>query len=233
MAAVPALLVALLTGWFTVLVSLQYRRNHRLSHWFWALSLAFSCVASLAYCLTLWITPHVPWLFVVYYVFGAMWMPAIMGLGSLSLHFSRRTVLVIAGIVCIVGLIGTVLMVRSPVSTRQLAQLGGGAGTGIIAQGAWLPFLIVLNAFGAAAVFFIALLSAWRTFRRQAHKRLLYGNLWLAAGILIISAAGSAARLGSPAMFWITMFIGWIVTFVGYRLLTPGPAGIVPLSRAS
>lgn len=221
MAAVPAVLVAVLTGWFTVLVFRQFQRNHRQTHFFWTISLAFSCLASLAYAGCLAVTPHAAWLFAIYYLLGAMWMPSIMGLGSLALVFGKRTVNGIAMAVGVIGIIGSVFLLQSPISASQLTALNGGAGTGIISNGLWLPFLITLNSFGAVAVFLVAVMSAWRTARHQAPARFLHGNLWLAGGILIISAAGSAARFGWPQMFWITMLIGWAVTFAGYRLLTP------------
>jgi hypothetical protein len=158
---------------------------------------------------------------------GAMWMPCLMGLGSLALVIPRRRVIFIAVIVALVGLVGSVSLLESSISTTALQRLDGGAGTGIILEGAWLIPLIALNTFGAVCVAIVAFVSAWKTIRKATAKRFLYGNLWLAGGILVISSAGSAARLGLPQLFWVVMLIGWIITFVGYQLLTPkvGPAG--------
>lgn len=233
MTAVPALLVALVTGWFTLLVTRQFLRNHRHHLFFWSVSLAFSCLASLAYCLSLWQTPHSASMFRLYYLLGALWMPALMGLGSLGLVFKERTVNIALAIVCILGLGGSVFLLTSPVSNSALQALNGGAGTGVVHQGAWLPFLVVLNSFGAVAVFLVAVMSAVKTAKRQAPARFFYGNLWLAVGILIISAAGSAARLGWPQLFWITMLIGWVLTYAGYRLLTPAAIARTTLGTAS
>ncbi len=230
---VPALLVALVTGWFTVLVARQYFRNHRPNLFFWSVSLAFSCLASLAYSLSLWQTPHSGAMFLIYYLLGALWMPALMGLGSLGLVFRPRTVNIVATIVCILGLIGSVLLLKSPVLAAPLQALHGGAGTGVVQQGSWLVFLIVLNSFGAIAVFLVAIMSAVKAAKKQAPARFFYGNLWLAIGILIISAAGSAARLGLPQLFWITMLIGWVLTYFGYRLLTPAAVSCLTLGTAS
>lgn len=169
--AIPSLLVAVVTGWFTVRVTRQYTRNHRQHTFFWTIALAFSCLASLAYCTTMWTTPHSVWMFEVYYLLGAMWMPSLMGLGSLGLMFSQRRVRLIATVVCIVGVIGSILMLRSPVSAFGLRTLNGGAGTGIVQVGAWLTFLIVMNSFGAVAVFLVAILSAVKTAKHQAPVR--------------------------------------------------------------
>lgn len=194
----PAFVVFLICSLFTYLVARQYLHSKKQSHLFWMVSLGFSALASLAYGLTLWTTPHSGVLFVLYYVFGALWMPAIMGLGSLALVFSKRTVYVIAAIVGIVGLTGTVFLALAPMQSAALQSLNGGA-----------------------AVILVALYSAWKTVRKQSSPRFLHGNLWLAAGVLVISSAGAMARLGWPGTFWFVMLAGWVITFVGYRLLTP------------
>lgn len=221
MVALPAFVVAVLCGWFTYLVSRHYFRTYKLNNLFWTISLAMSALASLSYAIALWLKPHIAVFFLMYYLFGAMWMPSIMGLGSLALVFKRRVIQWLAAIIVILGLVGTVFLYMAPISNAALQKLNGGAGVGILSVGTWLPFLIVLNTFGAAAVFLVAVMSAWKTFKRQSSPRFLYGNIWLAVGILVISAAGTAARMGWPELFWFVMLIGWVITFFGYRLLTP------------
>jgi hypothetical protein len=185
------------------------------------MALAASTVASLAYAMTVWTSPHSPAWFFVYYLLGAMWMPSIMGLGSLSLVLPKRWLHALTAVVLVLGVIGSVLMFRQPYSADKLATLSGGAGTGIIQPGAWLIPLIALNTFGAAAVIGVALWSAWKFVRDRNFGRFFFGNVWLAVGVLVISSAGSAARLGWPAMFWVVMLIGWVITFTGYTLLSP------------
>lgn len=233
MIALPAFAVALLCGWFAYLVSRQYLDNHKLNNLFWSVSLAMSALASLSYALTMWTNPHNAFLFSVYYLFGAMWMPSIMGLGSLALVFRKRTVLIFAWIVSGLGVVGTVFLFLTPVSVTALAGLDGGAGVGIIGTGLWLPFLIVLNSFGAIAVMVVALMSAWRTVKKKSPSRFLYGNLWLAGGILTISMAGTTSRLGFQGLFWLVMLVGWMITFVGYRILTPVPQVVAKVAVES
>jgi len=220
-AAWPAIIVFILCVVFSYMVGRQYFNNHRLNNLFWFVSLILAALASLFYAVSALSNPHSAAAFALYYVFGAMWMPAVMGLGSIGLLASRKVTWIFAAAVFILGAVGTVFLAAASINAGQLANLDGGAGTGIITTGIWLPFLIVLNSFGAAAVIIVALLSAWKTGRRQTSTRFLYGNIWIAVGVIVISAAGSAARLGLPQMFWITMLIGWIITFVGYRMLSP------------
>jgi hypothetical protein len=222
----PAAVVVVLCGWFSYLVGRQYFKNHRLNNLFWSTSLVVAALASLFYCLAVVTHPHSSLFFRLYYVFGAMWMPAIMGLGSIGLLAKQRVVLIFAGAVAIVGIIGTILLFMAPLAAAQLTALDGGAGTGIVKVGIWLVFLIALSSFGAGAVILVAVVSAVQAHRKQAPDRFLHGNIWLAAGVVIISAAGSAARLGWPQLFWVTMLIGWAVTFLGYRLLSPASAAV-------
>jgi len=217
----PALLVTALSAYFAYHVFRQWLKSAKQSHFYWTVSLVFSALASLFYCLTLWTVPHSALAFRLYYLFGALWMPSLMGLGSLALVCKRLMVRVCAACVLLLGLAGTILLFMAPIHSVALGILNGGPGVDVVQPGAWLVFLIVLNTFGAAAVFLVALWSIVSTLRGKRAPRFLYGNLGLACGIGIISAAGSAARLGAPALFWITMLVGWMVTFIGYRLLTP------------
>jgi hypothetical protein len=221
MASLTPFLVFILCLWFAYLLSKQYFSSRKTSQFFWFVSLIFSALASISYCICLWTTPHNAVAFALYYVFGAMWMPAIMGLGSCALVLSDRALVILTAMVAATGLVGTILLFRAPLSYDALMHLDGGAGVGIMQEGVWLVPLICLSSFGAFAVIAVACLSAWKTYRRNAPRRFLYGNLWLTVGILVISSAGSAARLGWPQLFWITMLFGWILTFVGYRMLTP------------
>jgi hypothetical protein len=230
----PALLVFIVTFYFMILVFRQYRRNHRLSHVLWTISLLLSAVGSLAYALAVWTQAASGIWFILYYICGALWMAAMMGLGSLALVVSKRTVYVITVIVAVLGVVGTVGLMVAPLSLAALSHLDGGAGTGVVGVSAlWLVPLIVLNTFGAVAVPVVALVSAWRLFRRSAPKRFFLGNLWLAIGVLIIAGAGSAARLGWPGFFWIAMLVGWVVAFGGFRLLSVAPEQRTVASHAT
>lgn len=221
MNAWPAVAVAVLCSVFTVLVFRQFRAKRRLCYAFWSGSLLLSALASFAYALTLWTDPHARGWFYLYYICGAMWMPSMMGLGSLALVWRKRSVFITFLIVVVVGIFGTIALGLAPISTATLHSLNGGAGTGVIVASAeWLVPLIVLNSFGAVAVFAVALLSVYRRVQQLVSRRFVFGNVWMAIGIVVISAAGSSARLGWPELFWVTMLIGWLVTFVGYWMLS-------------
>jgi hypothetical protein len=85
----------------------------------------------------------------------------------------------------------------------------------------------VLNSFGALAVFGVAAFSALQVWRRQGSIQFLAANCLIALGTLVISVAGSTARLGfGVGSFWLTMAVGWAVLYGGFLLTStlPRPA---------
>lgn len=218
---VPSLVVAVISLVFGVNVLSQYIHSRKNSHFFWAVSLFFSTLASFSYFLVELTSSKSAVAFALYYLLGALWMPAVMGLGSLSLIYQQRVMFSCTLFVSVVGLLGSVLLLFTPVREHALVHLDGGSGVGVYPAGWWLLPMIVLNTFGALAVLWVALVSAWRTLKKRAQGRFLHGNIWISIGILTIASAGSAARVHIVTGFWLTMLVGWVITYIGYRLLTP------------
>ncbi|MBV9258658.1 MAG: hypothetical protein JO215_11630, partial [Ktedonobacteraceae bacterium] len=58
---------------------------------------------------------------------------------------------------------------------------------------------------------------------------LLWANVLILAGALVIAAAGTLARFfGVESTFWLVMAVGWIVFFVGVLLTNRRPRTILP-----
>ncbi len=218
---IAPLIVTLLSLLFALAVLRKWLHSHKVSEQYWTISLFFSFIGSLSYCISVATVPHSAVWFRLYYLFGAMWMPLLMGLGSLGLVWRSRKVHLIATLIGGFGVIGSVLLLLAPIQSSALATIDGGPGINVIIPGIWLPFLILMNSLGASAVFLVALWSVYSTFRHRSPLQFLSGNMTLAIGVATISAAGTAARLGAPSLFWWTMVIGWCITFSGYLILTP------------
>lgn len=212
------LIVAAVSAIFGLRVAGQYRRRRRPHQVLWAVSLAMSFIASVSYALTL-ATGNSPFWFRTYYLFGALLMPAYMGTGSLYLGYSRRTGNIVLLAVIVLSVLGAVLLAAAPIDQVALATLDGGPGTGVIKAGAWLPILIIMNTYGLAAVVWVALASGWRASKRRAAPGMTTGNVLLTLGVIILGAAGTAARLGSGGYFWLTMTAGWVVTYAGFEVI--------------
>jgi len=71
-----------------------------------------------------------------------------------------------------------------------------------------------------------ALWSVWRMVRSDSvPRRLVLGNLLIAAGTLILSASGTlAGRLGKDEAFLVTLLAGICVLFAGFLVATPPSA---------
>lgn len=223
-----AWLSALVTGWFAVLVVRQYRARRRPYQMVWSISLWMAAAASAAYALSIQLGGQ-PALFRLYYILGALWMAAYLGVGSVYLGFGPRAgrwslLLVTAG-----GLAGTVLLATAPLDAAALASLQQGSGRGLIElAGPGRGVLVAMNAFGTAAVVGVALVSAVRVLRSRGAAVWAAGNLLIAAGVLIIAAAGSAAGLGQEGdLFWPVKTAGWVVTFGGFTVINRGRAPVV------
>lgn len=212
------LVVAVVSAVFAGVVISQYRARHRAHQLIWSVALVMAFVASLAYVLAA--TTHGVLFFSLYYLFGALLMAAYLGMGSIQLFVRPRVARMYLYPLLVLSAVGAVAVLASPVHPAAVAHLHGGPGTHAIALGPLaLILLILLNSFGAAAVIIVALLSGWRMHTRSATAGFVRGNVLLAVGVLIISMAGTMARLGSGGGFWLTMALGWIVLFAGFVVL--------------
>jgi hypothetical protein len=214
------LFVAVISLAFAVMVLRQWQSRHRPHQLIWGIALTMAAVASLAY--AGFLIDGSPALFRLYYAFGALMMAAYLGMGSLYLALDRRIANLILVAVTAVSALGLVLIFTSPINSATLhnVEQHGGPGTGVLSSGLWVAPLVVLNIFGAVAVIAVAVFSAVKVLQRQAPTRFAVANVVIAIGTGIISAAGSAARLGSPNSFWVTMAVGWLVIFAGFLMTT-------------
>lgn len=214
------LIVAVVSLAFGVTVFTQWLRRRRPQQLIWGIALLMAALASFAYAGFLGNGDAL--LFRVYYLFGALLMAAYLGMGSLYLALRKRTADLILATLVIASALAVALLLVAPVNAAQLhyVQHHGGAGQGVLKPGLWLVLLILHNVFGAVAVVGVALYSAYKVLRRQAPRRFAAANITIAVGTLIISEAGTAARVGSPNYFWVFMTIGWIVIFAGFLLTT-------------
>ena len=223
------LIVAVVSLVFGVIVLSQWAVRRRSQQLIWGIALLMAAGASFAF--VGFLADGSALLFHVYYALGALLMAAYLGMGSLYLALSKRAADLILAALVIVSALGVALVLVAPMDVVALHKLQhtSGAGTGVLKPGLWLVLLIVLNSFGAAAVIGVALYSVYKVLRRQAPVRFAVANVTIAVGTGIVTAAGTAARLGSPNAFWVTMAVGWVVIFAGFLLTLK----LAPLARPS
>jgi len=236
----PAINV-LVTGLFAGVVLRQYLRRQRQYQLYWSLALCMAFLATLAYVLMLLVQPTSTagiQFFRVYYIFGAELMPSWLGLGSLALVMSQRLTRIFAFALSFLSVVAVILILIATINMQKLGQIAGTPGTGILQTGPWLITTITLNTLGVIAIAGVAIYSGWKLLQRQAHiagfhpVNLLWANVLILAGSLLIAAAGTLARFfGVENTFWLVMAAGWIVFFVGVLLTSRRSRVIIPPNK--
>ncbi len=224
----PAIINVLVTGLFAGVVLRQYLRRQRTYQLYWSIALCMAFLATVAYVLMLVVQPTSTTgtiFFRIYYIFGAELMPSWLGLGSIALVASAGATRICALALSILSIVAAGLILIATIDMQKLSQIAGTPGTGILHMGPWLIATITLNSLGVIAVAGVAIYSGWKLLRRQASVagfrplNLLWANVLILAGTLLIAVAGTLARFfGVESTFWLVMAVGWIVFFVGVLL---------------
>jgi len=233
------------TGLFAGVVLSQYLRRHRVYQLYWSIALAMAFVGTLAYVLMVAVGPTTTGgevLFRTYYIFGAALTAAWLGLGSIALVTSTRVTRISLLVLSVLSILAIMLIATAGIDTRQLAQVVGTAGKGVLLTGAWLVMIIILNTLGAVAVVGVAVYSGWKLIRRQSANlytsKFLWANGLVVVGVLLIAYAGGGVRVfGLEGSFWLIMAVGWMVLFAGVllasrRVAAASSAGQVQASTA-
>lgn len=215
MVAIPWLMALILLA-LTWMLAAQFRRRRRPYQLAWAVALAVGCAGSVAFALSAMSGGNAD-LFRAYYLGGAVLTAPLLGVGStylLGRPLWPRLLLAVTGLVTLAALWGLIV---TPISPSGLRQLGIAPGTTLVHAPLTIVAVVVGNSLGTIAVVGVALASIWRALRAGAPAALAWGNAFIAAGTLCIAAAGSLARLGQGAGFWVTMTVGWCVVYGGVR----------------
>ena len=208
---------------------LRRRRPYELA---WTVSLALFALGSLA----LWWAESTGWglgSFRVFYLAGAVLNVPWLALGTVYLlagegvgNRVRWWLVFLSGLT--VGIVGF--------APTKVGVSGDELPTGKDVFGV-APRVLAAVGSGVAALVIIAgaLWSAWRVLRGRtpslgaqravpAPRRLVWGNVLIAAGTLVLSGSGSlAGRLGKDTAFAITLLMGIAVLFAGFLVASGSP----------
>lgn len=206
------------------------RRPHELA---WTISLALFAIGSAA----LWWAQADGWsigTFRVFYAAGAILNVPWLALGTVYLLAGpqigdrvRTWLILVSGFA-----VGVIAVAPGRAEIEPAVLPAGREVFGIV------PRVLAAVGSGVAAVVIIAgaLWSAWRVMRRRAPslgpdrsvaapRRLVIGNLLVAAGTLVLSASGTlAGRLGKERAFSVTLLAGVCILFVGFLVATASSA---------
>ncbi len=195
----------------------HWRRNPQRYLFWWALGVTLYGVGTLAEAATTLLGWHEP-IFRLWYVSGALLGGAPLAQGSVYLLLDRRTADRLAvALVTYIG-IATAFVLTTPVDPG----LGGDRLTGRVMTWSWVRlFSPLVNLY--AFVFLVggAAWSAWRYWRRSDRPRArVVGNALIAVGALLPGIGGTFTRLGHVEVLYATEFVGIVLIWLGYRVIT-------------
>lgn len=157
--------------------------------------------------------------FRIYWAFGAVLNVPFLAAGELDLlAASRRTTLILFGLLFVVTAITLARTWGAPIETAALAG-GLPSGREVFGQASLayrLPRLISTPAY--AVLVAGTLWSAWRMRGAPDLRGRFVGTLWIAGGATVIAGFGSAfAALGALLPFSVAILLGVIAMFLGFR----------------
>ena len=219
--ATAAALVALAFALSTYERWLDRRRRHELA---WSAALALFAVAAG----TLAAGEAVGWnepLFRLFYLAGAVLNVPVLALGTVYLHGGgRRAGLSVLVFCAFAAGVLAVAPLTAPIPRHELAQ-----GSDVFGA---LPRILaaVASGGGALVVFGGAIWSAYR-FRRG---RMLWANVFIAAGVLVLSSSGLLNSVADEVTaFVVTLLVGVTVLFAGFLVATTTTRTAAPAAAAS
>lgn len=215
---------------FSLSVLNRFVQRRSLAFLFWGLGLAMFGAGSFAeaYLAVAWS----PFVFFMWYFFGAVLNAAWIGQGTMYLLFRRRWVHIAAGILIVASLGALFLMLRlmpglhesqftlgQPISEQYRFIMPS------IAEGATIrlttPFF---NIYGLVTVVGGALWSAFLFWRKRVLPNRVVGNVLIAAGALSIAFASTLTRLGYGSLLYLGELVAAILMFVGFlKAAAPEP----------
>jgi hypothetical protein len=197
---------------FGVLVLRQYGQRRGAHQLTWGVALlVFAFAAFCEFYSEVW-----GWsvgLYRVYYVCAAA-LVAYLGLGTVYLIWKRRVGHICLAVVLVLTAAMAVAALMAEVDASALAP-------GVTVAGKAMPssvrvFSPLLTVPGSLALIGGAVESAWVFRKNRAYSYRVVANVFIAAGALVIAAAGALARFGGTGLLYPAEMVGIIVMFVGF-----------------
>ena len=148
----------------------------------------------------------------LWYLFGAIFVAAYLGMGTLYLLIPRRAAHIIMMILLALSLYAIVKVSTATVDLSNLNTLTGTA----MPQGVRL-LTPLFNTFGTVALVGGAIYSAWVFWRRHVMPHRAVSNILIAVGAILPALGGTHMRLGGGLqLFYVFELIGIIIIFLGF-----------------
>lgn len=149
----------------------------------------------------------------LWYLFGAIFVAAYLGMGTLYLLVRRRVAHIIMAVLLVASLYAVIRVFTASIDLSSLHQLTGIA----MPQGVRL-ITPIFNIFGTLALVGGAIYSAWVFWRRRLMPHRVVSNILIAVGALLPAFGGTLARFGlsSSTAHALLILLGIIIIFIGF-----------------
>lgn len=199
---------------FAVLVLDQYVARRKPYQLVWAIGLAMYFVSTGTEFLTE-VGGLNPAIYRLWYLFGAVFVAAYLGMGTAYLVLPRRVAHVIMALLVIASVYAAVRVATAPVDFSLLPT------SGPVLTGKALPQSVrsltpFFNVFGTVALVGGALYSAWVFLRRRILRHRVASNILIAVGAIMPAVGGTASRLEQFNLIYVLELIGIILILAGF-----------------
>ena len=177
-----------------------------------------------------------PWIFRMWYLFGAALNAAWLGQGTVYLLTRRRAVAHgLLALLALGSLIAAYLMLTTPLEAsaytpvRPISEQYREIMPPRAPVRMTTPFF---NIYGLITLVGGALYSAYLLWRRQIFPNRVIGNVLIAVGALSVAAASTLTRLGLGQYLYVGELMAATLMFIGFLLATQRPAAAPEPRRA-
>ncbi len=148
----------------------------------------------------------------LWYLIGAIFVAAWLGMGTVYLLLRRRTAHIIMGVLLAVSAYAIYAVFAADIDLSVLTAITGEA----------MPTSVrsltpVLNGLGTLALVGGAVYCAWIFWRKRILPHRVVSNVLIAVGAILPAAGGTSLRAGgSTEAFYILELVGIVIIFVGF-----------------
>lgn len=205
------LISAIVSFVFAVTVLDQFFARRKPYQLVWAIGLfMYSISTGTEFCTGVWGLNDV--VYRLWYLFGAIFVAAYLGMGTLYLLTKRRTAHIIMGILLAASIYAIFKVFTASIDLSTVHTLSG------IAMPKGVRFMTpIFNTFGTVALVGGAIYSAWVFWRRRFMSHRVLSNILIAVGAILPAVGGTHMRLGGGLpLFYIFELLGIIIIFIGF-----------------